>query len=61
MMIQNRLGCEQLVRARGDWPIISGLTFMSGVKQSDSHVDYELDTPTWIGPGIWNRTARVSR
>lgn len=50
MMIQNGLGCEQLVRARGDWPIISGLTFMSGVKQSDSHVDYELDTPTWIGP-----------
>ena len=50
MMIQNGLGCERLVRENGDWPIISGLTFMSGVRKSDCHVDYELDTPTWIGP-----------
>ena len=50
MMIQNGLGCERLVRENGDWPIISGLTFMSGVRMSDTHVDYELDTPTWIGP-----------
>ena len=50
MMIQNGLGCERLVRENGDWPIISGLTFMSGVRKSDTHVDYELDTPTWIGP-----------
>ena len=50
MMIQNGLGCERLVRDSGDWPIISGLTFMSGVRMSDTHVDYELDTPTWIGP-----------
>lgn len=50
MMIQNGLGCERLVRENGDWPIISGLTFMSGVRKSDNHVDYELDMPTWIGP-----------
>ena len=50
MMIQNGLGCERVVREHGDWPIISGLTFMSGVRKSDTHVDYELDTPTWIGP-----------
>ncbi len=50
MMIQNGLGCERVVRSLGDWPIISGLTFMSGVRKSDCHVDYELDTPTWIGP-----------
>ena len=50
MMIQNGLGCERVVRQYGDWPIISGLTFMSGVRRSDTHVDYELDTPTWIGP-----------
>lgn len=50
MMVQNGLGCEVPVRERGDWPIISGLTFMSGVRMSDTHVDYELDTPTWIGP-----------
>ena len=53
MMIQNGLGCERVVRDHGDWPIISGLTFMSGVRKSDTHVDYELDTPTWIGP--WDR------
>ena len=53
MMIQNGLGCEKVVREYGDWPIISGLTFMSGVRRSDTHVDYELDTPTWIGP--WDR------
>ena len=50
MMIQNGLGCEKVVRELGDWPIIAGLTFMSGVRKSDCHVDYELDTPTWIGP-----------
>lgn len=50
MMVQNGLGCERLVREQGDWPIISGLTFMSGVRHSDTHVEYELDTPTWIGP-----------
>ena len=50
MMIQNGLGCEKVVREYGEWPIISGLTFMSGVRRSDTHVDYELDTPTWIGP-----------
>lgn len=50
MMIQNGLGCERVVRELGDWPIIAGLTFMSGVRKSDCHVDYELDTPTWIGP-----------
>jgi len=55
MMIQNGLGCERVVRRYGDWPIISGLTFMSGVRKSDVHVDYELDTPTWIGP--WDEEA----
>ncbi len=55
MMIQNGLGCEQVVRELGDWPIIAGLTFMSGVRKSDCHVDYELDTPTWIGP--WDEDA----
>jgi len=50
MMIQNGMGCERLVRENGSWPIIAGLTFMSGVRKSDMHVDYELDTPTWIGP-----------
>jgi 2-dehydropantoate 2-reductase len=38
------------VRGHGDWPLISGVTFMSGTKHSDTHVEYILDTPTWIGP-----------
>jgi 2-dehydropantoate 2-reductase len=50
MTVQNGLGAEEIVRAYGDWPLISGVTFMSGTKHSDTHVEYVLDTPTWIGP-----------
>jgi 2-dehydropantoate 2-reductase len=50
MTVQNGLGAEEIVRARGEWPLISGVTFMSGTKHSDTHVEYILDTPTWIGP-----------
>ncbi len=50
LMIQNGLGCEEVVSRCGDWPIISGVTFMSGTRHSDTHVEYELDTPTWMGP-----------
>src|SRR5437763_10462085 len=32
MTVQNGLGAEDLVRARGDWPIVSAVTFMSGVR-----------------------------
>ncbi len=50
MTIQNGLGAEELVRARGDWPLLSAVTFMSGVRHADTHVEYELDTETWLGP-----------
>jgi 2-dehydropantoate 2-reductase len=50
LMIQNGLGCEEIVKKYGDWPIISGVTFMSGTRHSDIHVEYELDTATWLGP-----------
>ena len=50
MTVQNGLGAEEIVRAHGGWPLISGVTFMSGTKHSDEHVEYILDTPTWIGP-----------
>ena len=50
MTVQNGLGAEEIVRAHGEWPLISGVTFMSGTKHSDTHVEYILDTPTWIGP-----------
>src|SRR5262245_47094375 len=50
MTIQNGLGAEDLVRARGDWRLLSAVTFMSGVRHTDTHVEYELDTETWLGP-----------
>jgi 2-dehydropantoate 2-reductase len=50
MTIQNGLGAEEIVRGHGEWPLISAVTFMSGVRHSDSHVEYELDTETWLGP-----------
>jgi 2-dehydropantoate 2-reductase len=52
MTVQNGLGCEAVVREYGDWPIISSITFMSGVRHSDVHVEYELDTETWMGPWL---------
>jgi 2-dehydropantoate 2-reductase len=48
--VLNGLGAEEIVRAHGTWPIVSGVTFMSGTKHSDTHVEYILDTETWLGP-----------
>jgi 2-dehydropantoate 2-reductase len=50
MTVQNGLGAEEIVRAHGEWPLVSAVTFMSGSKHSDTHVEYILDTPTWLGP-----------
>jgi 2-dehydropantoate 2-reductase len=50
MTVLNGLGAEQIVRRRGDWPLVSAVTFMSGTKRSDTHVEYILDTATWLGP-----------
>ena len=50
MTVLNGLGAERVVRRRGDWPLVSAVTFMSGTKHSDTHVEYILDTPTWLGP-----------
>jgi 2-dehydropantoate 2-reductase len=50
MTIQNGLGAEDVVAAHGDWPLLSSVTFMSGTRHSDTHVEYILDTATWIGP-----------
>jgi 2-dehydropantoate 2-reductase len=46
----NGLGAEEVVRRYGDWPIVSGVTFMSGTRHTDTHVEYVLDTETWLGP-----------
>ncbi len=50
MTVLNGLGAEEIVREHGDWPIVSAVTFMSGTKHSDTHVEYILDTETWLGP-----------
>jgi 2-dehydropantoate 2-reductase len=50
MTVQNGLGAEEIVRGRGEWALVSAVTFMSGTKHSDTHVEYILDTPTWLGP-----------
>jgi len=50
MTVQNGLGAEDVVAARGNWPILSAVTFMSGTRHADDHVEYVLDTATWIGP-----------
>jgi 2-dehydropantoate 2-reductase len=50
MTTLNGLGAEEVVRAHGDWPIVSAVTFMSGTKHSDTEVEYILDTETWMGP-----------
>jgi len=50
MTLQNGLGSEELVRRQGEWRVISGVTFISGIRHSDAVIEYELDTETWIGP-----------
>ena len=47
---QNGLGSEELIAECTRGQIIRGTTFMSGTRHSDTHVQYELDTATWMGP-----------
>jgi 2-dehydropantoate 2-reductase len=50
MPVLNGLGAEEVVARFGAWPVISAVTFVSGTKHSDTHVEYILDTETWLGP-----------
>jgi 2-dehydropantoate 2-reductase len=50
MTVQNGLGAEEIVARYGLWPLISSVTFMSGTRHGDTHVEYVLDTATWLGP-----------
>ena len=47
---QNGLGSEEIIAAHTKGFVIRGTTFMSGTRHSDTHVQYELDTATWMGP-----------
>jgi 2-dehydropantoate 2-reductase len=50
MTVQNGLGADEIVGRHGGWPLLASVTFMSGTRHSDTHVEYILDTATWIGP-----------
>jgi 2-dehydropantoate 2-reductase len=50
MPVQNGLGADEIVARHGDWRLLSSVTFMSGTRHADTHVEYILDTATWIGP-----------
>jgi 2-dehydropantoate 2-reductase len=47
---QNGLGSEEIIAAHTRGQVIRGTTFMSGTRHADTHVQYELDTATWLGP-----------
>jgi 2-dehydropantoate 2-reductase len=47
---QNGLGSEEIIAEYTNGRVIRGTTFMSGTRHSDTHVQYELHTATWLGP-----------
>jgi 2-dehydropantoate 2-reductase len=47
---QNGLGSEEVISSLTNAFVIRGTTFMSGTRHTDTHVQYELDTATWMGP-----------
>jgi len=50
MTVQNGIGADEIVARHGDWRLLTAVTFMSGTRHADTHVEYVLDTATWIGP-----------
>jgi 2-dehydropantoate 2-reductase len=61
MTVQNGIGADEIVAAHGDWPILAAVTFMSGTRHDDTHVQYVLDTATWIGPARGTSYADAQR
>src|SRR5215467_7240994 len=47
---QNGLGSEEIIAKYSRGHVMRGATFMSGTRHTDTHVQYELDTATWLGP-----------
>jgi 2-dehydropantoate 2-reductase len=47
---QNGLGSEEIIADYTRGQVIRATTFMSGTRHTDTHVQYELDTATWLGP-----------
>jgi 2-dehydropantoate 2-reductase len=50
MTVQNGIGADEVAARFGDWRLLTAVTFMSGTRHGDTHVEYVLDTATWIGP-----------
>jgi 2-dehydropantoate 2-reductase len=50
LSVQNGLGSEEILAEHTKGHVIRGTTFMSGTRHSDTHVQLELDTATWLGP-----------
>jgi 2-dehydropantoate 2-reductase len=44
------MGSEEILAEHTRGNVIRGTTFMSGTRHSDTHVQYELNTATWLGP-----------
>ncbi|MGH9863773.1 MAG: ketopantoate reductase family protein, partial [Candidatus Acidiferrales bacterium] len=47
---QNGLGNEEIIAEHVKGYVMRGTTFMSGSRHTDTHVEMELDTATWLGP-----------
>jgi 2-dehydropantoate 2-reductase len=47
---QNGLGSEEAIAEIAQTYVMRGTTFMSGTRVTDTHVRYELDAATWMGP-----------
>ena len=61
MTVQNGIGADEVVARHGDWRILAAVTFMSGTRHEDTHVQYVLDTATWIGPARGTTYADAQR
>ena len=61
MTVQNGIGADEIVARHGDWPLLASVTFMSGTRHADTHVEYVLDTATWIGPARGTTPADARR
>jgi 2-dehydropantoate 2-reductase len=61
MTVQNGIGADEIVARHGNWRQLTGVTFMSGTRHADTHVEYVLDTATWIGPSRGTTPADAQR
>ena len=61
MTVQNGIGAGDVIARHGAWRLLTSVTFMSGTRHADTHVEYVLDTATWIGPARGTTPADARR